>query len=95
MWQAMGAPAAMKAAIEQQETGVYPENHLALQAFASLQTQWRSGMSGRESLIYSEAWKWMDEQGITKRKKRRDLMRCLQIMEAEALKTWSAQRKSQ
>ena len=90
MFKAMGAPASMRNAIEAQETDVYPENMLPLQAFGELQTQWRSGMGGREGMIYSEIWKWMDEQRIIKRKRRQDLMRCLRVMEAEALRVWSA-----
>ncbi len=94
MFKAMGAPASIRNAIEAQETDVYPENWLALQAFSELQTQWRSGMSGRESLIYAEAWKWMDEHGITRRKRRKDLMSCLRVMEIEALRVWGERAKT-
>lgn len=49
-------------------------------------------MAGREGLIYSEAWRWMDEAGITRRKKRQDLMHCLRVMEGEALMVWAERR---
>lgn len=58
-----------------------------------MQTQWHIGLSGRTGLIYSEAWKWMTEQGITKRKQRQDVMWCLQVMEGEALRVWAEQHK--
>lgn len=90
MFQAMGAPAALSSAIEAQETEIYPENQRPLQAFEALQTQWRSGMGGREGMIYSEVYRWMDEHGITKRKARIDLMWAIQVMEAEALKIWAS-----
>lgn len=93
MWQALGAPDVLRAAIEEQQTNVYPENTLPLQAFIALQTQWRSGMGGREGLIYGEAYKWMDEHGIRKQKKRQDLMWAVQVMEFEALRVWAEARK--
>lgn len=71
---------------------VYPENWTALQAFLGLQTQWRSGMGGREGLIYSEAYAWMSENGITRRKKRQDTMWALRAMENEALRIFDEQR---
>lgn len=77
------------------EVEIYPENWLAILAFCDLQTQWRSGMGGREGLIYSEAYGWMDERGIRKRKKRQDLMWALRVMEMTALKVWAEARKDQ
>jgi hypothetical protein len=95
MFQAMGAPGHLRKTIESQKTEVFPENIVAVRAFLFLQTQWRSaGMGGRIGLVYQEAWKWMDEQGITRRKKRMDLMECLQVMEAEALKVWCEKRQA-
>lgn len=94
MYQAMGAPSVMKTAIKTQETEIYPENLLPFRAFTSLQTQWHSGgMGGRSGMIYSEVYKWMDEQGITKRKKRQDTMWAVQVMEGEALKVWAEKRE--
>lgn len=88
---AMGIPESMwekmreKAVIE-----IYPENWRAVQAFIDLQTQWRSGgMGGRSGLIYSEVYGYMNEMGITRRRKRKDLMWALQVMESEALNVWS------
>lgn len=66
-----------------------------MQVFLAMQTQWRCSMGGREGLIYSEAWKWMDEAGIRKPKKRMGLMRCLQTMENEALSAWAEKREQE
>lgn len=51
-------------------------------------------MAGREGLIYGEAYKWMDEHGIIRPKKRRALMKGLRVMEAESLRAWGERRSS-
>lgn len=53
--------------------------------FGDLDTQWRTGMNGREGLIYSEAFTLMSEKGIRKKKKRLDIFQSLRVMENAAL----------
>ena len=71
------------------EIDVFPENWPALCCFMDLQTQWRSGMGGREGLIYAEVRGWMDERGLTRKKKRQDLMWRVQVLEMAALNAWA------
>ena len=92
MWEAMGAPAAMKQQIEQTGVDVYPENIQALQVFQAMWTQWHSGMGGREGLRY-EALPVIEDRLGVKKKEKADLFWALQVMEDEALKVWAEQRE--
>ena len=44
------------------DTEVWPENWPAFQIFASLQTQWRVGVSGRTGLDYPALYPLLDRQ---------------------------------
>lgn len=50
-------------------------------------------MGGRDSLIYGEFWKLLDEQGIRKKRKRQELFEAVRVMERETLKAWAEQRE--
>ena len=93
MFAAMGIPESMWAQMrEKAVVGIYPENWAAVEAYGQLQTQWRSGMGGREGLIYSEVYLWMNEQQITDPEDRQDLMWAIRVMEYESLDIWAKQR---
>jgi len=94
MWAAMGAPVALSQQIEKASIDVYPENHLPLQIFSVLFTQWHTGMGGREGLMYSAVYQEMDERGIRKAKQRQDLMSAVRVREREALNVWGEKRKN-
>lgn len=91
----MGIPEAMWEQMRKKEhLSVFPENWQPVQLFVDLQTQWRSGMGGREGLIYSEVFRLMDEVGLRGKRKRMDVFRALQVMEGEALSIWAEKRKA-
>lgn len=95
MLAAMGVPPEMWEKMrEKSSLEIYPENASAVEAFVALQTQWRTGMNGREGLIYSEVYGYMDEIGITRRRKRKDLLWALRVMEGEVLNVLAENRKS-
>jgi hypothetical protein len=64
---------------------VFPTNRQAFELFEFLATQWRGGMGGRESLIYSEAYSRMDELGIDDKPRRLSLINDMRVMEQEVL----------
>lgn len=77
--------------LEAPEIEVWPENWTPLQLMDHMSTQWHSGMGGRSGLMYSEAWRWMDETGLTEREARLDVMQAAQVMERELLRIWRKQ----
>ena len=63
---------------------VLPDNWLPLRVFQSMSTQWRIGMSGASGLDYSALPAVMKFEGVRK-KDRRDVFDCVQILERAAL----------
>lgn len=70
-----------------------PDNGKAWEVFKALGTQWRTGFSGAEGLIYSEAFRLMTEFGIRKKQQRLEVFGALQVMENEALRAWDVMRQ--
>lgn len=89
----MGIPESMWEQMrEKSVVQIFPENWVAFEAFNHLRTQWRFGMNGREGLIYSEAYLWMNEESITNPEDRKDLMWAIRIMEHEVIDVLSTRK---
>lgn len=63
---------------------IWPENWLAFEVFAAMQTQWRAGMNGATGLDYAALEPVMRLHGIPKRK-RAEVFEAVRLMEGEAL----------
>lgn len=64
---------------------LWPENLAVWQLFMDCDTQWRSGMNGREGLDYSGVRVVMEMHGV---RKQRPCFLALQKMERTALQAW-------
>lgn len=71
---------------------VWPENWVALELFAALQTQWRIGMGGPTGLDYAALPAVMDLQHIAA-PERPEVFESLRVMEAEALRVFAERQK--
>jgi hypothetical protein len=60
-----------------------------------IQTQWRSGMGGREGLDYHGVCAYLREVERIKPRRFADAFKCLQAMEFAALDEWAKQRKTE
>lgn len=63
---------------------VLPDNWLPLRIFQSMSTQWRIGMSGASGLDYTALPIVMKLEDVRK-KDRRDVFSCVQVLERAAL----------
>lgn len=63
---------------------VLPDNWLPIRVFQSMSTQWRVGMSGASGLDYSALPIVMKLEDVRK-KDRRDVFDCVQVLERAAL----------
>lgn len=59
---------------------VWPENHEVFELFATLQTQWRTGMSGPTGLDYNTLFTYMTLKHLSI-----DLLDDIRVMESAAL----------
>jgi hypothetical protein len=93
-WSALGIPPELRDGIVQSSavTEIWPENLAPFEVFSAMQTQWRTGMAGPTGLDYAALPVVMDLQHIAT-KDRPDVFGALQVMESEALKTFSEQQK--
>ena len=60
-----------------------------------IQTQWRTGMGGREGLDYQGVAAYLREVERIKPRHFQDTFKCLQAMEFAALDEWAKQRKNE
>lgn len=74
---------------------VWACNRRAYDLFAFLRTQWRVGMGGLDGLVYSEAYRRLDELGIRKRRTRLRLIDDLRIMETAVLNEIARRREAE
>jgi hypothetical protein len=77
-----------RAAAPVEEFWLWPENQAAWNLWLSVQTQWRTGMGGRESLDYPGVEVVM-RHGVRPKDRRRRFAE-IQLMERVALRTWAA-----
>lgn len=68
---------------------VWPENWAAFSLFASLQTQWRTGMGGPTGLDYNVLFRKMDRMNLSP-PDYDELEEDIRVLELEALSTMSA-----
>jgi hypothetical protein len=94
-WGAIGVPNDMIAGISKSASDydVWQCNLEAFNLFQFLGTQWRVGYGGREGIIYAEAYCRMTELGITRKKRRLEIIEDIQVMESEALHLFAEARK--
>lgn len=92
MFQALGAPDALRRQIAERLVDVYPENVTPLRVFAAMGTQWRTGIGGATGLDYSALPAVLDMFRVRKPKQRAKVFAALRIMEGEALRCWHEQR---
>lgn len=80
---------------EPQEEPIYlwPECVDAWNHWQHLQTQWRVGMAGASGLDYLGVGAYLDEAGVRRGRKRRELFECFQAAEAACLDAWQAIRE--
>lgn len=71
---------------------VWECNLEAFDLYQYMSTQWHTGMSGRTGMVYSEAYKRMDELYIRGAENRLNLMNDLRVMEAETLAAMAEKR---
>jgi hypothetical protein len=90
---ALGLPGQLANSLAPQDVMVWPEHGQALELFAALATQWRTGMSGPTGLDYPAIAAVMELQDIAPedRRERFDEMR---VMEREALDVFSDERQA-
>lgn len=89
---AMGFPAEM---IKEREPLVcYPGHELAYRCFIDNASQWRAGMGGIYALDYNVIYRWLDAEGINKRK-RNQVLREVGLLERGALEALQARREAQ
>jgi hypothetical protein len=89
---AMGFPAEM---IKEREPLVcYPDHELAYRCFIDNASQWRAGMGGIYALDYNVIYRWLDAEGINKRK-RNQVLREVGLLERGALEALQARREAQ
>lgn len=91
MFQALGAPAALRRQIEGRLVDVYPENVTPLQVFIAMLSQWRVGVGGATGLDYAALPAVFDLCGVRK-KRRPAVFDALRVMEGEALRIWAEAR---
>jgi hypothetical protein len=92
MFQALGAPAALRRQIEERLVDVYPENVTPLRVFSAMATQWRVGMGGATGLDYAVLPAVFDLFRVRKTRERARVFAALRVMEGEALRVWAEAR---
>lgn len=66
------------------DTHVFPDNWPAVELFATMQTQWRTGNHGPYGLDYNVLYHRMDRMNLTP-DRYNELEACIRLMESEAL----------
>jgi len=77
-----------------QEVYLWPCNVQAWQTWCAVQSQWRSGMAGREGLDYAGVRAYLDEAGLCG-DERRDTFKGIRAAEQASLEAWAQQRREQ
>lgn len=72
---------------------LWPECRPAWYHWQRLQTQWRSGVAGREGLDYDGVRAYLDENVPRRGARRRELFACVQACEAACLDFWAEVRE--
>lgn len=71
---------------------LWPESAPIWRLWFLLQTQWRSGMQGRDGLDYTGVCTYLREVARIKPRHFADTFGCIQAMESAALDAWAKQR---
>ena len=89
----MGVPPEMRDALKDAATvDIWPEHDVAVNVFAAMATQWRSGMGGATGLDYAALPAGLDLSDVPKWD-RADVFACVRVMESAALAVMAELRK--
>ena len=92
-WVAASVAANAKKAAD--EAYLWPCNVQAWACWVGVQTQWRTGMAGREGLHYPGVHAWLDEATDLRGDERREVFRGICAAESAVLQVWAEQRQNQ
>ena len=73
---------------------LWPCNVPAWNHWWAVQSQWRSGMAGRDGLDYAGVRAYLDEAGLCG-DERRDIFKAIRAAEQASLEAWAQQRREQ